>query len=259
MDPTAAPVIVARGLVRTFGDKTAVAGIDLSVPAGSFFGFLGPNGAGKTTTLRMLTGLLAPSAGEAEIAGRSILREPVVVKRLIGVVPDTLALFDRLSLWEHLTLVGQVYGLSRTETEARGRDLLQLLGLWDDRGAYAVDASHGMRKKLALALALIHAPRILFLDEPFEGIDPIAGKVLRDLLRRLSGRGTTIFLTSHILEIIERLVDRLAIIVRGEIVLADRLAVLQQGGRTLEEIFIAAAGADSHAGEEVDLRWLAGE
>lgn len=251
------PVIMTRRLVRRFGDKTAVAGIDLAVPQGSFFGFLGPNGAGKTTTLRIMTGLLAPSEGEVMIAGLSIQREPVAVKRLIGVVPDTLALFDRLSFWEHLTLVGQVYGLSRTETESRATELLQLLGLWDDRGVYAVDASHGMRKKLALAIALIHAPRILFLDEPFEGIDPIAGKVLRDLLRRLSSRGTTIFLTSHILEIIERLVDRLAIIVRGEIVLDGELSVLTADGRSLEEVFIGAAGAG--AAQEVDLKWLAGD
>jgi ABC-2 type transport system ATP-binding protein len=251
------PVISIRGLTRNFGDKVAVAGIDLDVPRGSFFGFLGPNGAGKTTTVRMLTGLLAPTAGEVEIAGLSIRREPVAVKRQIGVVPDTLALFDRLSLWEHLTLLGQVYGLSRTETESRATDLLTMLSLWDDRGTFAVDASHGMRKKLALAIALIHAPRILFLDEPFEGIDPIAGKVLRDLLRRLSSRGTTIFLTSHILEIVERLVDRLAIIVQGRIVLDDHLANLQRDGRTIEEIFIAAAGAE--ATEKVELRWLAGD
>jgi len=257
MTASAEPVITARGLSRRFGEKTAVDAIDLDVPYGSFFGFLGPNGAGKTTTLRMLTGLLAPTDGDATIAGHSILREPVAVKRLIGVVPDTLALFDRLSLWEHLTLVGSVYGLSQTETESRATELLKLLGLWDDRGTFAVDGSHGMRKKLALAIALIHAPRILFLDEPFEGIDPIAGKVLRDLLRRLSANGTTIFLTSHILEVIERLVDRLAIIARGEIVLAGELAALQQGGRSLEDIFIEAAGAG--AGEGVELRWLQGE
>jgi ABC-2 type transport system ATP-binding protein len=252
-----ATVISIRGLTRNFGDKVAVAGIDLDVPQGSFFGFLGPNGAGKTTTVRMLTGLLAPTAGEVEIAGLSIRRDPVAIKQQIGVVPDTLALFDRLSLWEHLTLLGQVYGLSRTETESRATELLTVLSLWDDRGTFAVDASHGMRKKLALAIALIHAPRILFLDEPFEGIDPIAGKVLRDLLRRLSSHGTTIFLTSHILEIVERLVDRLAIIVQGRIVLHDELANLQRDGRTIEEIFIGAAGAE--AAQKVELRWLAGD
>lgn len=251
------PIITLRGLTRRFGEKTAVDAIDLEIAPGTFLGFLGPNGAGKTTTVRMITGLLAPTAGDAEIAGHSIQREPVAVKRQIGVVPDTLALFDRLSLWEHLTLVGQVYDLSRTEAESRATELLQMLSLWDDRATYAVDASHGMRKKLAIAIALIHAPRILFLDEPFEGIDPIAGKVLRDLLRRLSRSGTTIFLTSHILEVVERLVDRLTIIVKGRIVLDDSLAALRHDGRSLEEIFIGAAGIDAAAG--VELKWLGGD
>ncbi len=253
-DSTDSSTIRTRGLTRRFGDKTAVAGIDLDVPRGSFFGFLGPNGAGKTTTVRMLTGLLAPTAGEALIEGRSLDRDAVAIKRRIGVVPDNLALFDRLSLWEHLTLVGRIHGLSRADTESRGEQLLTLLGLWDERGVYAMDASHGMRKKTALAIALLHSPRVLFLDEPFEGIDPIAGKVLRDLLRRLSAGGTTIFLTSHILEVIERLVDRVAVIVKGEIALDEELATLQRGGRTLEDAFIEAAG--SGPGEEVDLSWL---
>jgi len=248
------PAIETRGLIRRFGDKTAVAGIDFEVRRGECFGFLGPNGAGKTTTVRMLTGLLAPTEGEALIDGRSIMKEPVAIKRRIGVVPDSLALFDRLSLWEHLTMVGRIHGLAQEETESRAKDLLTLLGLWEDRGVYAVDASHGMRKKTALAMALVHGPEILFLDEPFEGIDPIAGKVLRDLLRRLSSTGTTIFLTSHILEIIERLVDRVAVIVEGRIELDDRLEDLQRGGRTLEDAFIAAAGVGQT--EEVDLSWL---
>jgi len=254
---TSGPIIETHGLVRRFGDKVAVDGIDLAVPRGSFYGFLGPNGAGKTTTVRMLTGLLSPTAGEALIDGRSIGKDPIAIKQQIGVVPDSLALFDRLSLWEHLTMVGRIYGLSQTETESRGQELLTLLGLWDDRGVYAVDASHGMRKKTALAIALLHGPELLFLDEPFEGIDPIAGKVLRDLLRQLSRRGTTIFLTSHILEIIERLVDRVAVIVNGRIELDDRLAELQRDGGTLEQAFIAAAGADQVG--EVDLSWLRNE
>ena len=253
----ASPIITTEKLVRRYGDKVAVNGIDLAVPRGSFFGFLGPNGAGKTTTVRMLTGLLAPSEGSAAIGGKRLDREPLAVKRMMGVVPDTLALFDRLSIWEHLTMVGPMYGLSRDETESRGRDLLQLLGLWDERGTLAVDCSHGMRKKAALALALIHAPRVLFLDEPFEGIDPIAGKVLRDLLQRLHRGGTTIFLTSHILEIIERLVDHVAVIVGGQITLDDRLENLRGGGRTLEQVFMDAAGGELEP--TVELSWLEGE
>ena len=247
--------IIIKSLSKNFGKKEAVKGINLTVPKGSFFGFLGPNGAGKTTTIRMVTGLLAPTSGDALLSGKSIVDEPYAAKRGIGVVPDDLALFDRLSLWEHLTMVGGIYGLSRDDTQSRAEDLLKLMGLWEDRGTFAGDSSHGMRKKLALALALIHNPSLLFLDEPFEGIDPLAGKVLRGLLQRLSDRGTTIFLTSHILEIIERLVDHVAIIVDGEIALNSSLADLEAGGRTLEESFITAAG-DSSGASEMDLEWL---
>ena len=244
-----------KDLTKTFGKKEAVKGIDLTVPKGSFFGFLGPNGAGKTTTIRMVTGLLAPTRGDAVLAGNSIVKDSLAAKRLIGVVPDDLALFDRLSLWEHLTMVGSIHGLNKDDTRTRSEDLLKVLGLWEDRGTFAGDSSHGMRKKLALALALIHNPSILFLDEPFEGIDPLAGKVLRKLLQRMSARGTTIFMTSHILEIIEKLVDQVAIIVEGEIALDSPLADLVAGGRTLEEAFIAAVG-DPADDTEVDLAWL---
>jgi ABC-2 type transport system ATP-binding protein len=247
--------IEMKDLTKTFGKKEAVKGIDLTVPKGSFFGFLGPNGAGKTTTIRMVTGLLAPTHGDAVLAGNSIVKDSLAAKRLIGVVPDEMALFDRLSLWEHLTMVGSIHGLNKDDTHTRSEDLLRVLGLWEDRGAFAGDSSHGMRKKLALAMALIHNPSILFLDEPFEGIDPLAGKVLRKLLQRMSARGTTIFLTSHILEIIEKLVDHVAIIVEGEIALDSPLADLVAGGRTLEEAFVAAAG-DSAGDTEVDLAWL---
>ncbi len=247
--------IEIKGLTKNFGKKEAVKGIDLTVPKGSFFGFLGPNGAGKTTTIRMVTGLLAPTSGDAILTGCSIVTDAVGAKRQIGVVPDDLALFDRLSMWEHLTMVGRIHGLSQDDTHSRSEDLLKVLGLWDDRGTFAGDSSHGMRKKLALAMALIHNPDILFLDEPFEGIDPVAGKVLRKLLQRMSASGTTIFLTSHILEIIEKLVDHVAIIVEGEIALDSPLADLVAGGQTLEDAFIAAAGAA--AGDtEVDLAWL---
>ena len=247
--------IEIRDLAKTFGKKEAVRGINLTIPKGSFFGFLGPNGAGKTTTIRMITGLLAPTNGDAILDGHSIVRESLAAKQRIGVMPDDLALFDRLSLWEHLTMVGSIHGLSRDDTHTRAEGLLKILGLWDDRGAFAGDSSHGMRKKLALALALIHNPSILFLDEPFEGIDPLAGKVLRRLLQRMSERGTTIFLTSHILEIIEKLVDHVAIIVAGEIALDSPLADLAAEGRTLEEAFVNAAG-DAAGDSEMDLTWL---
>ncbi|MBU8870565.1 MAG: ABC transporter ATP-binding protein [Gemmatimonadales bacterium] len=247
--------IEIKDLAKTFGKKEAVKGFNLTVPKGSFFGFLGPNGAGKTTTIRMVTGLLAPTRGDAILAGNSIVRNAVAAKRQIGVVPDDLALFDRLSMWEHLTMAGGIYGLNRDDTHTRAEDLLKVMGLWEERGTFAGDSSHGMRKKLALAMALIHNPSILFLDEPFEGIDPLAGKVLRRLLQRMSEQGTTIFLTSHILEIIEKLVDHVAIIVEGEIALDSSLAELVAGGRTLEDVFVDAVG-DSAGDSDLDLAWL---
>jgi ABC-2 type transport system ATP-binding protein len=203
----------------------------------------------------MLTGLLAPTEGEALIEGRSIVAEPVDVKRAIGVLPDDLALFERLSFWEHLTMIGRIYGLTLPETERRAEDLLRLLDLWEHRGVYAVDGSHGMRKKLALAVALIHNPRVLFLDEPFEGIDPIAGKHIRDLLARLTDRGVTVFLTSHILEIIERLADRIAVIADGRIKAEADLVELKRAGRSVEDLFVEAVGERADA--VGDLPWLA--
>ena len=247
--------IEIKNLKKSFGKKEAVKGINLTVPQGSFFGFLGPNGAGKTTTIRMITGLLAPTEGDAILAGHSIITEEFAAKRGIGVVPDDLALFDRLSMLEHLTMVGRIYGLSKDDTLSRSEDLLTVMGLWEERGTFAGDSSHGMRKKLALAMAIIHKPSILFLDEPFEGIDPLAGKVLRQLLQRMSDGGTTIFLTSHILEIIEKLVDHVAIIVDGEIALNSSMANLNTEGRTLEQAFGDAAG-DLAKNSELELPWL---
>lgn len=247
--------IEIKDLAKSFGKKEAVKGINLTVPQGSFFGFLGPNGAGKTTTIRMITGLLAPTRGDAFLSGHSITSDAMAAKKRIGVVPDDLALFDRLNMLEHLTMVGRIYGLGKDETLTRTEDLLKVMGLWEDRGTFAGDSSHGMRKKLALAMALIHKPSILFLDEPFEGIDPLAGKVLRQLLQRMSQGGTTIFLTSHILEIMEKLVDHVAIIVDGEIALNSSMAELRAGDRNLEQAFVEAVG-DTATDSELELPWL---
>ncbi len=241
-------------LTRRFGATTAVDDVSLDVPAGSFFAFLGPNGAGKTTTVRMMTGLLEPTAGDVEILGHSIGSSLVDVKRCIGVVPDDLALFERLSLIEHLELAGRATDLDDAETALRSEDLLRFLELWDDRGTHAVDASTGMKKKLALALALIHNPRVLFLDEPFEGIDPVAGRRIRDLLLDLNRRGVTIFLTSHILEIVERLATRVAIISAGRVVRDTTLDALASEGHTLEDAFVAAVGRSAPTSGE--LSWL---
>lgn len=246
--------IEARGLVRRFGSFTAVNGLSLSIAPGTFYGFLGPNGAGKSTTMRLLTGLLAPDAGEVLLEGRPLEREPLEVRRHIGVLPDDLALFDRLSAWEHLTMAGPIYGLPTNETARRAESLLRLLDLWDTRGTLAGDCSTGMKKKIALALALLHAPRLLFLDEPFEGIDPVSGRVIRNLLVDLAGRGLTIFLTSHILEVVERLATRIGIIHEGRLVAEIDSADLVARGQSLDDLFAEVVGLDGRGHE--GLEWL---
>ncbi len=230
--------IETQNLSRNFGALVAVNNLNLQIPKGTLFGFLGPNGAGKSTTVKMLTGLLQPTAGEAFISGVSILNSPVEVKKKIGVLPEDLALFDALTIWEHLMLCGPIYGLDRSETELRSEQLLKYLDLWQSRNAYVDQASSGMRKKCALAMALLHNPSVLFLDEPFEGIDPVSSRNIKDLLTLLAGRGATIFLTSHILEVVERLVESFAIIVDGQIVCSQTVAETLQAGDTIEDLFL---------------------
>lgn len=251
--PTGEPAIAVRGLTRRFGAKIAVDSLTFDVPRGSFFALLGPNGAGKTTTFRMLTGLLEPSEGDATVLGRSVARYDFEVKRAIGVVPDDLALFDRLTLWEHVTLVGQVHGLEEAEVARRGASLLELLDLAPERETLAGEASTGMRKKLALALALLHRPELLFLDEPFEAIDPISARHLRSLLQRLARRGVTVFLTSHILEIVSRVADHAAILSEGRLARTLRRAEWEETD-ALETLFLEATGGTTES--EADLDWL---
>jgi ABC-2 type transport system ATP-binding protein len=239
--------IEADGLTRLFDGVPAVQALALRVPAGSFYGFLGPNGAGKSTTMKMLTGLLAPTAGRATVLGHDLARDGVAVKRLVGVVPDGLALFDRLTGAEQLRIAGRLYGLERTVAARRAEELLATLELDRDAGKLVSDYSHGMRKKLALGCALIHAPRLLFLDEPFEGIDAVAVSGIRRLLQDLVSRGgLTVFLTSHVLEVVERLVTHVGIIHRGRLVLEGPMDEVRRGG-TLEEIFIRAVGVERAA------------
>jgi len=248
-----------RGLCKHFGDLAAVDGIDLEVPRGSFFGFLGPNGAGKSTTIKCLTGLMRPTAGTFRILGLDPAADPVAVKRRIGVVPETLALFDRLTGAETLSFVGQVHGLPAATVRSRATDLLTLMDLASAAGDMAADYSHGMRKKLALAVALLPAPRLLFLDEPFEGIDAVASRQIRQLLSRFVEGGGTIFLTSHILEIVERLCDHVAVIHKGRLVAQGLLTDLRAGagaGRSLEAGFLDLVGAAT--GPTAGLDWLAG-
>jgi ABC-2 type transport system ATP-binding protein len=253
------PAVLTEGLTRHFGAQVAVDNLTLSVPPGAFYGFLGPNGAGKSTTINILTGLLAPSGGRAVVLGHDVAREPLEVKRRIGVVPDGLALFERLTGAEQLRFVGRLHGLSAAEATRRTLALLEAMELGSDGGKLVAGYSHGMRKKLALACALIHNPRLLFLDEPFEGIDAVAAKGIRDLLARLvAGGDTTIFVTSHVLEIVERLCTHVAIIDRGRLVAQGPIAELRRapggGERSLEALFLSLVGAGRDPGRGLD--WL---
>jgi len=257
------PAVETISLVRRFGDFTAVDNIDLRVARGSFFGFLGPNGAGKSTTIKMLTGLLAPTGGRIRVLGRDMEAEPLEVKRRIGVVPEDLNLFDRLTGAEMLTFTGRMYGLRKEEINERAPELLELMDLKDEPRKLIVEYSHGMKKKLSLACALIHRPEMLFLDEPFEGIDAIASRTLKDLLSRLTERGLTVFLTSHVLEIVERLCSDIAIIAQGKLLASGSLDELRKGIRleeagpvSLEEYFIHVVGGTRSTGEEEVLQWL---
>ncbi len=261
------PAISTENLTRRFGELIAVEDMNLRVAAGQFFGFLGPNGAGKSTTIKMLTGLLAPSAGRMEILGLDLAANPVEVKRQIGVVPEGMALFGRLTGAEYLNFVGRMYGLDRQTAAKRTAELLEFMQLADQPKALITDYSHGMQKKLALAAAVIHGPKILFLDEPFEGVDAIASGTLKSMLHGMIARGATIFLTSHVLEIVERLCSHVAIIHRGRLVAQGSLEELRAGVQaqgaqadaageklTLEEIFLRIVGGSRAADQE--LSWL---
>jgi ABC-2 type transport system ATP-binding protein len=230
-------MIELNGLTKQFGEFVAVHDLNLHVPKGVIFGFLGPNGSGKSTTVKMLTGILQPSAGDAWIDGLSIRNASLAIKQKIGVLPEDLALFDSLTIWEHLKMCGPIYGLSAGETETRAEQLLNYLDLWSDRHTFVEQASFGMRKKCALAMALLHNPKVLFLDEPFEGIDPVTSRSIKDLLLHMSGKGITVFLTSHILEVVERLVHSFALVVHGELVCKRTMDETVQSGQTLEDIY----------------------
>ena len=236
--------IVTEKLTRRFGALTAVDNVDLRVTAGQFFGFLGPNGAGKSTTIKMLTGLLAPTSGRTQLLGLDFSSHTLDVKRQIGVVPEGMGLFERLTGAEYLNFVGRMYGLDHATTRQRTKELLEFMQLADRPKSMIADYSHGMQKKLALAAAVIHGPRILFLDEPFEGVDALAAGALKALLGRMTARGVTIFLTSHVLEIVERLCSHVAIIHQGRLVAQGSLEELRAGipgaegeKKTLEQIF----------------------
>jgi ABC-2 type transport system ATP-binding protein len=255
--PPADAAIVTVGLTRLFGQKAAVNGLNLVVRRGEFFGFLGPNGAGKSTTIKMLVGLLRPTAGTAYIGGVDVWRDPLAAKVLMGVLPEQLNLYERLSGRELVEFAGRLYDLPRAEVRHRTAALLDVLALRDDADKLIVDYSVGMRKKIALAAALVHRPQVLFLDEPFEGIDPVSSRVIRDILRDLTASGTTIFFSSHIMEVVERLCTRVGIISQGTLVAEGTLAELRAraGGAdaSLEDLFLQLIGADHREG---GLEWL---
>src|SRR6516162_1565846 len=261
--------IATENLTRRFGELVAVQDVNLRVSSGQFFGFLGPNGAGTSTTIRMLTGLLSPTSGQIQILGLNFAEQPVEVKRQIGVVPEGMALFGRLTGAEYLTFVGRMYGLDRETAAKRTGELLDFMQLAEQPKKLVTDYSHGMQKKLALAAAVIHGPKVLFLYEPFEGVDAVAAGTLKSMLQSMIARGATIFLTSHVLEIVERLCSHVAIIQRGRLVAQGSLDELRSTGieahvgeegapaqvekLTLEQIFLRAVGG---ARAEQELSWL---
>jgi ABC-2 type transport system ATP-binding protein len=262
------PAIATQRLTRRFGSFTAVDDLSFEVSAGQFFGFLGPNGAGKSTTIKMLTGLLEPTSGSIEILGQSFSASALDLKRQIGVVPEGMALLTRLTASEYLRFVGRMYGLDRDTTNRRTQELLDFMQLANEPKKLITDFSHGMQKKLALAAAVIHGPKVLFLDEPFEGVDAIAAGTLKAMLQGMINRGSTIFLTSHVLEIVERLCSHVAIIHKGKLVANGSLEELRAGVAstlpgtereeklTLEEIFLNTVGAESLESAQ-ELSWLA--
>lgn len=253
--------IVIQDLTQVFGQKVAVNHLNLVVRRGEFFGFLGPNGAGKSTTIKMLVGLLRPTNGAAWVGGIDVWRDPLRARALMGVLPEQLNLYERLSGREFLRLAGNLYSVPGNEINRRVEALLGVLKLDEDADKLIVDYSVGMRKKIALAAALVHRPDVLFLDEPFEGVDAVSSRVIRDILHDLTQRGTTIFFSSHIMEVVERLCTRVGIINRGVLVAEGTLDELRQragasgdhAAATLEDVFLQVVGAETERG---NLSWL---
>lgn len=255
----ATPAVVTVNLRREFGQKVAVNNLNLNVKRGEFYGFLGPNGAGKSTTIKMLTGFLRPTRGTAYICGIDVWKDPLQARALMGVLPEYLNLYERLSGREFVHFAGHMYGLPDKDIQVRTEELLHVLTLYDDAEKLIVDYSLGMRKKIALAAALIHRPQVLFLDEPFEGIDPISSRVIRDILQEATRHGTTIFFSSHILEVVQRLSTMVGIINNGILVAEGTLEELREKASgenknaTLEDIFLNVIGAGN---ENHNLSWL---
>ncbi|MDF9278108.1 ABC transporter ATP-binding protein [Arthrobacter sp. EH-1B-1] len=246
------PALVLRGLAKRFGEKVAVNGIDLDVPAGSFYGLVGPNGAGKTTTLSMATGLLRPDYGQAWVHGVDVWESPLDAKRLMGILPDGVRLFDRLTGEQLVTYAGLLRGMDRDEVAGRVADLLRALDLAQDAGTLVVDYSAGMTKKIALASALVHAPRLLVLDEPFESVDPVSAANIRDILATYVASGGTVIVSSHVMDLVQRMCDHVAVIASGTVLAAGTVDAVR-GGASLEDRFVELVGGRNTA---EGLSWL---
>ena len=246
------PALELIRLTKRFGETTAVDDLTLTVPQGAFLGLLGRNGAGKSTTLKMATGLIQPSAGAVKVLGVDMAADPVAIKRQIGAMPEDMALLDMLTGPQYLRFVGRMYGLEDGVIDARAAELFEKLDLQPGKGTLIGDYSFGMKKKVALCAALLHGPRLLFLDEPFEGIDAVTNRTIKDILLSLQARGTTLILTSHILEVVEKLCPLIAIIDQGRLRDFGPLEDLRQGGESLERRFVELVGG-ARTGE---LSWL---
>ncbi|KYJ98243.1 ABC transporter ATP-binding protein [Microbacterium sp. p3-SID338] len=249
----APPVLALRGLRKQFGQKLAVDALSLDVPAGSMLGLLGPNGAGKTTTLAMTTGLLRPDAGTAWVLGADVWQDPAAAKARMGVLPDGIRMLDRLSGAELLRYTGLLRGMPEAEVVSRSGELLDALGLTEAGDTLVVDYSAGMKKKIGLACALIHAPRLLILDEPLEAVDPVSGQTIRQILRSFVDGGGTVVLSSHVMELVESLCDRVAIVAEGRLLAHGALDEVR-AGLTLQERFLTLVGAHDLGTET--LAWL---
>ncbi|MGI6137678.1 MAG: ABC transporter ATP-binding protein [Candidatus Hydrogenedentales bacterium] len=245
--------IESHGLTKIYNGQPVVNRLNLRIERGTFCGFLGPNGAGKSTTIKMLTGVLAPSSGYARILGNNLKHDTLAIKKRIGVVPEDQCLFENLTAPEYLVFIGRMYGLPKDVALDRSHELLDALGLADASKTLILEFSTGMKKKLALCAALIHDPEILFLDEPFEGVDAIASRTIRAVLEQARARGATIFLTSHILEIVERLCSHVYVIHEGQLIFQGSLETLAQGSR-LDEAFLKLVAHGQK--ENTQLSWL---
>jgi ABC-2 type transport system ATP-binding protein len=248
------PAVEITRLVKTYAGVRAVDDLSLNVPQSCFFGFLGPNGAGKTTTIKMLMGLAQPDSGSIQILGLKLPDDALEIKKQIGLVPDDSLLFDYLKGAKYLEFIGRLYGLARDTSKERARELLALFQLSENDNKLIGEYSKGMRKRIAMAAALIHRPRLFLMDEPFEGVDAVGARLMKDILQEQVAHGATIFLTSHVLDVVERLCDQVAIINRGRIVTQGTMAELRHAGNsTLEDVFVSLVGGDRYS-EKLD--WL---